>query len=102
MDVQGDRLSVYYSRIGDSPERILVSHIALSPDWKKWKASTPVLVIAPEKDYEGAGLPLEPSKMDAAPGKVRQLRDPAIFHEDGRTYLLYSIAGESGIAIARL
>jgi hypothetical protein len=33
---------------------------------------------------------------------VRQLRDPAIFTEDGRTYLLYSVAGESGIAIAEL
>jgi hypothetical protein len=33
---------------------------------------------------------------------VRQLRDPAIFREDGKTYLLYSIAGESGIAVAEL
>jgi hypothetical protein len=32
-----------------------------------------------------------------------QLRDPAIFEDDdGRTYLLYSVAGESGIAIAEL
>jgi hypothetical protein len=30
---------------------------------------------------------------------VRQLRDPAIFEEDGRRYLLYSVAGEQGIAI---
>jgi hypothetical protein len=33
---------------------------------------------------------------------VRQLRDPAIFCEHERTFLLYSIAGESGIAIAEL
>jgi hypothetical protein len=33
---------------------------------------------------------------------VNQLRDPAIFEEDGRTYLLYAVAGESGIAIAEL
>jgi hypothetical protein len=33
---------------------------------------------------------------------VRQLRDPAIFREDGRTYLIYSVAGESGLAIAEL
>ena len=31
-----------------------------------------------------------------------QLRDPAIFAEEGRLYLLYSVAGEQGIAIARL
>jgi hypothetical protein len=31
-----------------------------------------------------------------------KLRDPAIFVEAGRTYLLYSVAGESGIAIGEL
>jgi hypothetical protein len=30
------------------------------------------------------------------------LRDPAIFREDGCTYLLYAVAGERGIAIAEL
>jgi hypothetical protein len=34
--------------------------------------------------------------------RVRQLRDPALFEEEGRTYLLYSVAGESGIAIAEI
>jgi len=33
---------------------------------------------------------------------VNQLRDPAIFEEDGRVWLLYAIAGESGIALAEL
>jgi hypothetical protein len=33
---------------------------------------------------------------------VHQLRDPAVYEEDGRTYLLYSVAGESGIAMAEL
>ena len=102
VDVEGDRLSVYYSRIGDRPERILVSHIALTPDWKQWRASPPETVIGPEKDYEGADRPLETSKIDLAPGRVRELRDPAIFRESGKTYLLYTIAGESGIAIAEL
>ena len=33
---------------------------------------------------------------------VNQLRDPAIYVEDERIYLLYAVAGESGIAIARV
>ncbi len=33
---------------------------------------------------------------------VRQLRDPAIFRENGRTHLLYTVAGERGIAVAKL
>jgi len=30
------------------------------------------------------------------------LRDPAIFEENERVYLLYAVAGESGIAIAEV
>ena len=33
---------------------------------------------------------------------VNQLRDPAIFEEDGRVYLLYSVAGERGIGLAEV
>ena len=38
----------------------------------------------------------------AVRGQENALRDPAIFSEDDRTYLLYSVAGESGIAIAEI
>ena len=33
---------------------------------------------------------------------VRQLRDPFVFREDGKTYLFYAVAGETGIAMAEL
>jgi hypothetical protein len=102
VDLIGDTLSVYHSRIGDNPESILLSKIRLKSDWREWKASAPVTLLAPDTDAEGANLPSEPSKPDAAPGRVRQLRDPAFFRGDGKTYLLYSIAGESGISIAAL
>ena len=100
--LDSDRLSIFYSRIGDAPERILVSTIDLSDDWMKWRASEPRAVLQPEKDYEGADLPLAPSRSGAARGRARQLRDPGIFQEGGKTYLLYSVAGESGIAVAEL
>ena len=102
VDVRGDLLRVYYSRIGDRPERILLSEVRLSGDWSSWRASAPVTVLSPDQDYEGADRPLEVSRPDEAPGRVRQLRDPGIFRESGRTYLIYSIAGESGLAIAEL
>jgi hypothetical protein len=41
-----------------------------------------------ELPYEGTNLPLEPSKADPAPGRVRQLPDPAIYREAAKTYLL--------------
>ena len=98
----GDTLSVFYSNAGDCPERILVSQIDLTPGWMDWKESAPSLVVEPETDYEGADLPLEPSQRGLTEVRVRQLRDPAIFEENGESYLLYSVAGEAGIAIAKI
>jgi hypothetical protein len=100
---RGDTLWVYYSNIGDAPERILRARIRLHADWREWHATDPVEVLRPELPWEGADLPIQPSTAGAARGRVNELRDPAIFEDDdGRTYLLYSVAGESGIAIAEL
>jgi hypothetical protein len=99
--VKGDTLFMFYSRIGDTPERIMVSHILLNNGWNTWRASPPVTILAPEMDYEGADLALRPSEPGSAE-KVRELRDPDIFIEDEKIYLLYSVQGESGIAIAEL
>jgi hypothetical protein len=98
----GDTLHVFYSDVGDTPERILVSRIELSDDMSEWCESPSDTVIEPKADYEGADLPLEPSVRGWSRDRVRQLRDPAIFEEDGRVYLLYSVAGEAGIAIAEV
>ncbi len=102
LKLDDDTLSVYHTIIGHCPESIVLSKIDLSPDWTTWKATEPVVVLQPEQDYEGADQPLEPSRRGLVMGPVRQLRDPAIFQEGGRTYLLYSVAGEHGIAIAEL
>ena len=45
---------------------------------------------------------MEPSRGGAVNVPVNQLRDPAIFEEDGRVYLLYAVAGERGIALAEV
>jgi hypothetical protein len=95
-------LLVFWTRVGDAPEQILCSRIPLEGDWRSWTASKPEEVLAPEKPWEGVDLPLAPSVRGYAPERARQLRDPAIFEEDGVTYILYSVAGENGIAIAEL
>lgn len=102
LKLDGNTLSVFYSNVGDTPERILLATVELTSDWREWRASEAVTVLAPELPYEGSDLPLEPSRMGLARQRVRQLRDPAIYREGGQTYLLYSVAGESGIAIAEL
>lgn len=95
-------LHVLWTRVGDAPESILHSTVELTADWNDWVASEPVVVLRPEHEWEGADAPVEPSRRSVAHGHVNQLRDPAIFIDDGRTYLLYAVAGESGIALAEI
>ena len=95
-------LHVFWTQVGDAPESILHSTINLAPDWMTWRESPAQHVLSPEHDWEGANAPQTPSVRSTAYGHVNQLRDPAIFEEDGRVYLLYAVAGESGIAIAEV
>ena len=99
---RGTRLHVFFSAIGDAPERILMSTIDLRGSWESWKASAPVDVLQPERDYECVNLPTEPSRVGEIVGPARQLRDPAIFEEDGRVWLFYTVCGEQGIAVAEV
>jgi hypothetical protein len=100
--VHQGKLLVFYSRIGDTPERIVLSEVDLTGDWTNWRATQPIDIVQPEKEYEGADLPLTTSKAGLFWGKTRELRDPAIYVEKNKWYLLYSVAGESGIAIGEL
>jgi hypothetical protein len=99
---RGDRLYVFWSQVGDTPERILLSTIDLRPHWRAWHASAPTEVLRPEHPWEGSNEPLAASIRGAINIPVNQLRDPAIFEEDDRVFLLYTVAGESGIAIAEV
>jgi hypothetical protein len=99
---RGQRLHVFFTGIGDAPERILLSTIDLAGDWTTWKASVPVELLRPAAPYECADLPNVPSAAGEIDGPAQQLRDPAIFEEAGKTYLFYSICGEQGLAAAEL
>ena len=102
MLVRGDTLHVFWSRVGDAPERILHSTIDLSQPFEAWTDYGMHEVLRPERPWEGANEPVEPSIRSVAYGVVNQLRDPAIYEEDGRVYLLYAIGGEAGIGIAEI
>ena len=99
---RGDSLHVFWTQVGHAPERILLSTIDLSGPWEQWQETAAIEVLRPERPWEGADLPAEPSIRSVAYEPVNQLRDPAIFEEDGRVFLLYAVAGESGIAIAEV
>ena len=97
-----DTLFVFWSNVGDDPERILLSTIDISGDWSTWAAQGRRDALRPEWAWEGADLPRAPSVRDAINVRVNQVRDPAIYAENDRLYLLYSVAGEAGIGIAEL
>jgi hypothetical protein len=100
--IRDNTLHVFWTQAGHAPERILLSTIDLDGDWMDWCESDTVEILRPEFEWEGAKEKVPPSLRGYIDVPVNQLRDPAIFVDGAHAYLLYSVAGESGIAIARL
>lgn len=99
---RGNILHIFFSRGEDCPERILVSTMSLTGNWKAWRPSEPVELLRPGTEEEGGNLPVYPSRFGAVHEPAHQLRDPAIYEESGRLYLLYTGAGETNICGAEL
>ncbi len=97
-----NQLTIFYTQVGDTPEHLKYCTVDLTPNWKQWKVTNETALRKPAQEWEGANLPLKPSEYGGIFEPVNQLRDPAIFVEEDQRYLLYSIAGEQGIAIGGL
>ena len=79
---RGRTLYVFFTGIGDAPERVMLSTIDLAGDWKNWKASAPVELLRPEAPYECPDLPNVPS----AAGEISlNARTSATFGPDSLT-----------------
>jgi hypothetical protein len=75
----------------------------LNEDWTNRKTSPPEEILRPATNDEGADSPIKHSVAGAMKGRENALRDPAIFADNNeRLYLLYSMAGETGIGIVEL
>ncbi|WP_197507438.1 hypothetical protein [Mesorhizobium sp. AA23] len=98
--VVGDTLEVYFSRQGDAPESIMRGTIDLTKPWLDWTLTNIETVLKPEMPWEGANLPVKPSHAGKEAAQANALRDPALFEDGGKVFLLYSVAGEQGIAMA--
>lgn len=96
------RLFLVFSRIGDSPERLLVSRVLTNGDWRNWRLCEHQELLRAEREWEGGMLPDLPSKPGPADAPENQLRDPYVLELDGALWLFYACAGESGIAVAQL
>jgi hypothetical protein len=99
---KGNQLQVLFTAIGDAPERIYLTTIDLTRDWTEWRTTPPIDVLQPGPDYECGNLPIEKSQVGDVMGRVRQIRDPHVFADEGRTYLFYAVCGEQGVAGAEI
>jgi len=100
--MRADRMHVFFTGIGDAPERVLVATVDLSGPWTTWSASSATEVLAPQTPYECVDLPNEPSEGGDIDRPARQIRDPFVFEDQGRAFLFYSTCGEQGIAAAEI
>ena len=71
-----------------------------------WDTVSSEKVLSPKKNYEGGKLPLTKSMPGSSTlrygGPVKELRDPCIYKEDDKLYMLYSLAGECGIGLSQI
>jgi hypothetical protein len=95
-------LHIVFSAIGDAPESILYTTMAMKGDWDTWRIGPVAKVLVPETKYECPGLPNEKSEVGEIDHPARQLRDPALFRDEGKLYLFYTFCGEQGIAGAEV
>ncbi len=101
--VQDDVVEIFFSRIGDEPERLLVASFDPSRMWRDPYIVEIRELLRPDHGYEGADRPIHQSAIGETTEPVNALRDPYVFVEEGgETYLFYSIAGENGIAVGRI
>tara|TARA_B110000116_G_scaffold189510_1_gene164619 strand:+ start:141 stop:440 length:300 start_codon:yes stop_codon:yes gene_type:complete len=93
-----------YSKIGDSPERLLYRKVDLSIDnWNKWVAGPEFELLTVKNNLEGIDISIKPSIKGASIEKIHDLRDPSVSQDiDKKTYLLYSGKGEKEIGLAEI
>lgn len=99
--VEGHTLRIFYSRVGDAPERVLMASVDMRGDWLTWQPTEPMEVLRPEKEYEGIRYPIAPSAHGAAIG-VQELRDPFVFEDIRDRILFYTGEGEAAICVVRI
>jgi hypothetical protein len=96
----GDTLHIFFSVIGDAPESILHTTMSLKGSWQDWKIGAIETLLKPDAPYECPDWPTKASEVGEIYGSARQLRDPAVYVENGKVTLFYTICGEQGVGAA--
>ncbi|MBC7487950.1 MAG: hypothetical protein H7282_14505 [Cytophagaceae bacterium] len=74
----------------------------MTKDWNTGTPGAPITIAEPQTKEEGVEQLVTKSAPGLYYGKVRELRDPAVYVENKKWYILYSISGESDISIGEL
>jgi len=102
VDATGGRVSVFFTRVGDAPERIVASELLNADDITRWRLAPPQEVLRPTLDWEGAAIDPTPSRYGAADHLENALRDPYPLRDAGRRWLFYAAGGEQAIGAVAL
>ena len=106
-------IMVFFSMVGDRPERILLGTIDTTPtdDWNDWRLLPGPRVSSPEHSHGRGNAPSAASEEGPAPSEGRHVRDPR-FLPDPRPdpsprrvisgWLFYTVQGERGVAADRI
>jgi len=97
-----EHMHFVFSRIGDAPECILHCPIELSDNPQDWRFGPVSTLLSPNEAWEGFGKVPVKSAEGSARGWIPELRDPCLFYDEGRLWLLYSGGGERGIGVAEM
>jgi hypothetical protein len=76
--------------------------VELRGDWRDWRAGETSELLRPELPWEGAHLPVRSSEIGTAAPQENALRDPCLFEEEGRLFLIYAGAGEAALGLAEI
>ena len=98
----GEHMHFVFSRVGDTPECILHCSIALSENQQNWRFGPVTTLLRPKEAWEGFGRDPVKSVEGSVWEWIPELRDPCLFYEEGKLWLLYSGGGERGIGLAKL
>lgn len=93
---------VFFSSVTDNPEHIKVGELIINEKNNECSITNIKTIIEPELYYEHHNSEFIKSDYGGTNNFVRQLRDPYVFNDDKDTYILYTVCGEKGIAIAKI
>ena len=100
--IENNTLIIFYSKIGDKPEKIYFSQLDLKIQDKNWFFDFEEELLRPKFNFEGADIKLKKSEPGDATEPENALRDPHVAKILNNYVLTYCVKGEFGIAIAEL